>query len=162
MQQEMSARPYTEEGFLDYLDQNNLMDSIACKRVAVAMEGSGQPVDTTLLELGLLEEHKLADALASYMDLERITGTQLNQLPALEVNVPQSFLRRSFILPIFWGANSSLKLLSRANSKNNWLIFMPKMRKDPLILDRPILPVAMSSACVILPVKHLLFVCLID
>jgi general secretion pathway protein E len=100
MQQETLARPYTEEGFLDYLNQNNLMDSIACKRVATAMQGSGQPVDTILLELGLLEEHKLADALASYMELERITAVELNQLPALEISVPQSFLRRSFILPI--------------------------------------------------------------
>lgn len=89
-----------EDGFLQYLVNLNVLDTIALRRVATAMEGSGQSIDTVLLELGLLEETKLADALSQYLKLDRIASTDFPPELLIEANLPIDLLRRSNILPI--------------------------------------------------------------
>jgi len=89
-----------EENFLQFLVERGTLDPMAMQRVAMAKRGSGQPIDTVLLELGVLEEDKLADALSQYLGLERIAAVEFPQELPAESDVPHDFLRRANILPI--------------------------------------------------------------
>jgi general secretion pathway protein E len=92
----------TEDGFLAYLADEAILDPIAIQRVSAAQRSSLQPIDTILMELGLLEETKLADALADYLGLERIQGHELPTDIPDDLKIPQEFLHRSHVLPISW------------------------------------------------------------
>jgi general secretion pathway protein E len=90
----------TDELFLDHLASSGLLDPQGHQRVRAAMATSGQPVDTILLELGLIPELKLADAQASYLGLERAYPTEFpDELPA-EVDLPRAYLSNSNLLPL--------------------------------------------------------------
>jgi general secretion pathway protein E len=89
-----------EEGFLHFLVENGMLDQQGMQRVTGAMRGSGQPIDTVLLELGLLEERKLADAMAEFLSLDRITLAELPQYLPGDTELTHDFLRRSNILPV--------------------------------------------------------------
>jgi general secretion pathway protein E len=90
----------SERGFLRFLSQSETLDHVAMQRMNMAIQGSGQAVDTILLELGLLEETKLADALACYLCLERVSASELPSELPVGVDVPFDLLRRSNILPL--------------------------------------------------------------
>ena len=94
------AKTEIEQGFLAFLGGGNWLDQPAQKRVLTALQGSGQTIQTVLLELGLLEEEKLANALAKYLGLERVTTEQLTLEVTSELNVAHDFLLRTSILPI--------------------------------------------------------------
>jgi general secretion pathway protein E len=100
MLQRRERQEPSEEGFLDFLVESRALDTISQKRVIAAMHGSGQPVDKILLELGLLEETKLADAFSDYLGYERISAIQLSTHDNFGLELPLSFLRRSSILLI--------------------------------------------------------------
>jgi general secretion pathway protein E len=100
MLKDISTSREIEETFLDFLEQHSLLDTIALKRVRSAMQGSEQPVDTILLELGLLEDSKLADALAAHLNLERITNIEIQTDVIFTSNIPIDFLHRFNLVPI--------------------------------------------------------------
>ena len=89
-----------EQGFLAFLGDGNWLDKIAQKRVSSALQNSGQSIQTVLLELGLLEEEKLAGAMANYLGFERVSVDQMSLESAVELNVPHDFLLRASLLPI--------------------------------------------------------------
>ncbi len=87
-------------GFLHFLVDTGAIDSLAAQRVARAVAGSGQPVSTILLELGLLEEGKLADALAAFLGLARVTPADFPEVLPTADDIPHDLLRRANILPL--------------------------------------------------------------
>jgi general secretion pathway protein E len=89
-----------ETDFLTFLGDQNLLDSIAQKRVLGALQTSGQSIDKILLELGLVEDSKLADAFASYLSIERIRPEHLTHVSYEELDISNSFLLRSGIIPV--------------------------------------------------------------
>jgi general secretion pathway protein E len=89
-----------EEGFLHFLVERGMLDQMAMQRVIGAIRGSGQPIDTVLLELGLLEENRLADALAEFLGLDRITLAEFPQYLPADTELTHDFLRRSNIFPV--------------------------------------------------------------
>jgi general secretion pathway protein E len=85
---------------LQYLVTGGFVDEPARQRAATAWKASGQSVDTVLLELGLIEEDRLADALAAYLGLER-TGLREPTIESFaNADIPLDFLRRSGIAPL--------------------------------------------------------------
>ena len=107
------SSPRGEDGFLQFLVEKGMLDQMAMQRVAGAIHGSGQSVDTVLLELGLLEETRLADAMAEFLGLERITLVEFPQYLPIDAELAHDFLRRSNILPIEITDNTITLALSR-------------------------------------------------
>jgi general secretion pathway protein E len=89
-----------EQGFLTFLGDDNLLDAVSQKRVSAALQNSGQSVQTILLELGLLEEAKLADAMGRYLGFERVPSENFSLDVASELNVPPEFMLRALLLPL--------------------------------------------------------------
>ena len=89
-----------DEDFLTYLGVSGAIDHISLQRVKTAIQGSGQAVDTILLELGLLEETKLADILANYLGLERVSASAFPQELVTDPDISTDLLRRSNVLPL--------------------------------------------------------------
>ena len=77
-----------------------MLDQMAMQRVTGAIRSSGQPIDIVLLELGLLEENRLADALAEFLGLDRITIAEFPQYLPADMELTHDFLRRLNVLPI--------------------------------------------------------------
>jgi general secretion pathway protein E len=90
----------SDEQFLNHLADAGLLDAQGHQRVKAAMVTSGQPVDTILLELGLIPELRLADAQASYLGLERAYPTDFpDELPP-ETDLPRAYLSETNLLPL--------------------------------------------------------------
>ena len=88
------------ERFLDFLLEQRLIDSFGAQRAISAMRGSRQPMDVILLELGLIEEHRLADMLSQFTGYPRI---ELGALPAVlpdGVSIPGGFLLQTGLVPV--------------------------------------------------------------
>ena len=103
----LSNLPKTEieRGFLAFLGDGNWLDQISQKRVSSALQNSGQSIQTILLELGLLEEEKLAKAMASYLGCERLSFDQMSLETAIELNISHDFLLRTSLLPVAFTAD---------------------------------------------------------
>jgi general secretion pathway protein E len=86
--------------FLDFLADRKLIDEFGMRRAGAALSGSGQALDTVLLELGLLEEAILADALAEHLGLERVAAAEFPSELPLHDAMPHGFLRQANILPL--------------------------------------------------------------
>ncbi len=128
-----------EGGFLQFLADKGVIDQIALQRVGQAMRGSGQPVDIVLLELGLLEEHRLADSLSAYLNLDRIAASEFPQELPVGCEVPQDFLRRANIFPLEMTENSIALAVARPLDDAS-------ARAVGYLLDRqPVLKVAVGS-----------------
>jgi general secretion pathway protein E len=89
-----------KDDFLTYLVDAGVIDHPAHQRIVAASTGSGQPIDTVVLELGLLAEDRLADNLARFLNLERIYEASFPRELATGLDVPLDFLRRTNVLPI--------------------------------------------------------------
>lgn len=128
-----------EEGFLQYLVECDALDQISMQRVGTAIRGSGQAVDTVLLELGLLEETRLAETLSLYLGLDRITPSEFPLEILTDTKVPQELLRRSNILPIDFTETTITLAVSRPLDDAT-------ARSIGYLLDRkPILKIAVGS-----------------
>jgi len=92
--------PGWEERFLDHLVAQGTLEPLAARRVGGAMQGTGQPLDLVLLELGVLEEHRLADALADYFRLPRIKPEGFPDAFPDGFSVPLGYFQRSGVLPL--------------------------------------------------------------
>jgi general secretion pathway protein E len=91
-----------EKSFLDFLAEKTFIDVMAHQRVSAVRKNSVQPIDTILMELGLLEETKLADALAQFLNLKRIEPHEFPNILPDDLDIPLDFLRRSVLLPVSW------------------------------------------------------------
>ena len=86
--------------FLSFLLAEGILDTPGMQRAKLAMRHSGQSVDTVLLELGLIEEGKLMEALSRHLGLPIVGPAEFPaDLPPGE-EVPHEFLRRCNILPL--------------------------------------------------------------
>lgn len=102
-----------EQGFLHFLVENGVLDQMVLQRATGAIRASGQALDIVLLELGLLEETRLADTLAEFLDLDRISPGQFPEYLPAEAEFSLDFLQRSNILPIEITANTVTLAVSR-------------------------------------------------
>lgn len=86
--------------FLDYLDERQVLDRPEIARTRGAVSATRHPVDTVILELGLMNESRLADHQALFLGLERAGPADfpddLSQADAL----PAEFLKRAQLIPI--------------------------------------------------------------
>ena len=92
------AGPSTD--FAQYLRERNYIDVASLQRLLAAQASTGQAIDTVLLELGLLQEVRLADAMASYLGLDRINPSQFPMDLQFAENLPQQFLKQHSLLPV--------------------------------------------------------------
>jgi general secretion pathway protein E len=95
-----SSKIELEQRFLDYLFGNDLIDKNSRKRVVAALQASGQSIQTILLELGIIEEGRLAQAIAEYLGLESATVQDFSFETSTELAVPRDFLHRTSMLPL--------------------------------------------------------------
>jgi general secretion pathway protein E len=94
------APPDVQAEFVEFLVEHGYIDRASAERALSARTTAGEAIDTVLLELGLLPEAKLADALAAFLELERIDARNLPfELPEQNV-LPHGFLKGSGLLPI--------------------------------------------------------------
>lgn len=93
-------QPGLADRFLAYLGDQRILDTAAIGRVRGAIGATRQPVDTVLLELGLLNEARLAEAQAVFLGIKRAQlesfPEDLHQDPAL----PVDFLKRAELVPV--------------------------------------------------------------
>jgi general secretion pathway protein E len=128
-----------EDGFLKHLVECDALDQISMQRVAVAIKGSGQAVDTVLLELGLLEETRLAETLALYLGLERVTPVEFPMEILTDTKVSHELLHRANILPVDLTETTITLAVSRPLDDAT-------ARSIGYLLDRkPILKIAVGS-----------------
>jgi general secretion pathway protein E len=97
-----TLNPATREDaeFLAYLQTQGLLDAAGVQRVAAARTISAHTADTLILELGLLPEAKLADALAHYLGLARVNHDAFPDALAVLEGVDNRFLREKYLLPL--------------------------------------------------------------
>jgi general secretion pathway protein E len=88
------------EDFVQYLLASGALDRMAEQRVNIALKDSKQPIGTILLELGLLEEARLADCLSAFSGMERVHATQFPDMIPTDALIPAEFLKRSMMLPL--------------------------------------------------------------
>ena len=89
-----------QRDFLAALERDGFLDAPATHRAYAAMAQSGQDIDIVLTELGLLDENKLADALALFLGLGRAAAADYPSYLPTGAQVEHPFLRRSGILPL--------------------------------------------------------------
>jgi general secretion pathway protein E len=86
--------------FLAYLGDQRILDAAALGRVRGAIGATRQPVDTVLLELGLLNETRLAESQAVFLGVKR---AQLESFPDdlhQDASLPLDFLKRAELVPL--------------------------------------------------------------
>ncbi len=98
-----SEKSRIEHEFLIHLQENGLLDQTSHRRVVTALSSSAQTVQTILLELGLLEERKLAEELATFLGLELLRTDQMSLEAVTESQTSPDFLRRTLLLPVSLG-----------------------------------------------------------
>jgi general secretion pathway protein E len=91
--------------FLDFLQSEGLIDSVAASRITAAKLVSSHNEDLLILELGLLPEAKLADAEAEFLGLARAHSDSFpDSLLELE-GVHHQFLREKYLLPLSYDSD---------------------------------------------------------
>jgi general secretion pathway protein E len=92
------ATPFV--AFAHYLRDNDVVDVASLQRILAAQASTGQAIDTVILELGLLPEQKLADAMAGYLGFERIDPSQFPLDIPYADRLPAQFLKQHTLLPV--------------------------------------------------------------
>ncbi|MGE3872942.1 MAG: GspE/PulE family protein [Parvibaculaceae bacterium] len=105
--------------FLSFLGDQRILDAAAIGRVRGAVGATRQPVDTVLLELGLLNETRLAEAQAAFLGIKRADfqsfPEDLHHDPAL----PVDFLKRAELVPLAVAANQVVIATARPFEADN-------------------------------------------
>lgn len=86
--------------FLEYLKQFEKIDDTTFKRIELARHTTKQPVETIILELGLLEESRLADELSNFFGFERVSAQQFPDVIPYHPKMPLEYLQLSRLLPL--------------------------------------------------------------
>ncbi|MDE2385453.1 MAG: Flp pilus assembly complex ATPase component TadA [Alphaproteobacteria bacterium] len=89
-----------DSAFLDFLTTSGRLDPLAAARARKAQEETGQAIDSILAELGLFEERPLADALASYLQLDTANDEPPEAWLGEQLQSHNDFMRRSQIRPL--------------------------------------------------------------
>ena len=94
-----------EQNFLNWMVEKSTIEMGSMKRIAAAAKTTGASVDSIILELGILSEEALADQLALFLNLSRIS------LDAIEDATPQlpdqlhAYLISNSLLPLASNSN---------------------------------------------------------
>jgi general secretion pathway protein E len=86
--------------FLAFLHQSGKIDETTVNRIHLARTTTKQPVETIVLELGLLEESRLADELSNFFGFERIFAQQFPDALPHHPKMPLEYLQLSRLLPL--------------------------------------------------------------
>lgn len=86
--------------FLTFLQQSGKIETTTIKRIQLARGTTNQPIETIILELGLLEENRLADELSHFLGFERIVATQFPDVLPHHPKMPMEYLEISRLLPL--------------------------------------------------------------
>jgi general secretion pathway protein E len=87
--------------FVDFLTEQDMLDSYGRARLLTALSSSQQSLTTIILELGLFEENVLFDQLAKFLSFERV---DLANVANDEIDVDAfdaEFLKRAELWPVF-------------------------------------------------------------
>jgi general secretion pathway protein E len=95
-----SSRATKSRWFLDFLQSEGVFDTATAKRAAAAIAQSREPLESILLELGLIEEHRLLHALGKALDLELASPSELISEPVADDRIQVAFLKQTQILPL--------------------------------------------------------------
>ena len=94
-----------EQDFLNWMVEKSTIEMGSMKRIAAAAKTTGASVDSIILELGILSEDALADQLALFLNLSRIS------LDAIQDATPQlpdqlhAYLISNSLLPLAGNSN---------------------------------------------------------
>ena len=86
--------------FLAFLQQGGGIDATTTKRIRLARDTTNQPIESIILELGLLEENRLADQLSKFLGLERVVATEFSDALPHHPKMPMEYLQLSRLLPL--------------------------------------------------------------
>lgn len=85
--------------FLDFLSERGVLDAAELNRIRGAIAATHHPVEVVLLELGLLQENRLAEQQAAFLGLDRVRPEEfLDDFETAEL--PADFMRRMELVPL--------------------------------------------------------------
>jgi general secretion pathway protein E len=95
-----STVEHEEDGrFLDFLSARGVLDAAELSRVRGAIGATHQLVEIVLLELGLLQENRLAEQQAAFLGLDRARPEEFPE-DFQTAELPSDFLRRMELVPL--------------------------------------------------------------
>jgi general secretion pathway protein E len=107
-----TAQQREEGGFLDFLADRGVLDAAELNRIRGAIGATHQPVEVVLLELGLLQENKLAEQQAAFLGLDRARPEEfLEDFETAEF--PADFMRRMELVPLQASAGALIVATAR-------------------------------------------------
>jgi general secretion pathway protein E len=92
-------------GFLDWLVAQNTLSTVVAERVERVCSETSDRLAGVLLKLGLMSEVRLADSLAEYCRLPRMTNAQI-PAQALSADLNEVFIKAREIVPLHIDASS--------------------------------------------------------
>jgi general secretion pathway protein E len=92
--------PQVAQALLDYLVQRGTLDRMAAERAAQAQIGTGERIDVVILQLGLVTERTLVEAIAEFSGLALASPEIFPLSPLFPEELSADFVRRSRIVPV--------------------------------------------------------------
>lgn len=139
------------ENFISFLIASNVFNDATGKRLLTALNATGHPLDTVVIELGLMREEVLARAMANYLKIELS-----DQLPAkVDIGVAQTigvdFQNTRAILPLKSPSTGAL-LLAVADPFDT-----SSTQMVSYLLDRPIAVTVATRSAIVTAVAATMF-----
>ena len=97
---DVKSAPQDNGSFIGFLERSGALDHSSGGRARSALKQSAQSVDTVLLELGLIEEERLAEAQSQFLGLTRIAGSDFPAELEESFVDHKEFLRRAQLIPV--------------------------------------------------------------
>lgn len=85
--------------FLDFLVRLGLLDGMAAERALQAQQRTGERIDSVVLELGLVTDIDLLEAMGGFFDLPVAGADAYPDEVILPDVLPEAFLRRCRLVP---------------------------------------------------------------
>src|SRR5262245_13711144 len=88
------------KAFVEYLEQQGVVDRMACERATTVQEKTGERIDLVLNQLGLISERALLDALAQFCGMPLVSLENTPPDPQLTGLLGVDFLKRNRVVPL--------------------------------------------------------------
>lgn len=95
-----AVNSFDSSSYLDFLADEGLLPRETCLRVAHASEETGTSAEKAVLELGLLEEEEVYNALARHLGVPFCTFDAIDQDLAKSNIIPRDYMTRATVVPI--------------------------------------------------------------
>ena len=99
---------YDPDRFLKFLVEQGQLTDTSCQRVTLAARETAVNVERAILELGLLEEDTVYQALATYLAVPLITLEEVDLVAARSGKLPREFMQRALAVPVAQDGNGYL------------------------------------------------------